>query len=201
MKTLLPVFAALLLASCTTPPASIEHHELYVKPAMVMLTADQAAARGLKVESAPAADPTFPADLQPTDTRSVIAPPGVKVYTLSRATDPADRDILHEQHVIYRRETTPAWRLQAPTDQKILIGPRVTDGRDDLQPVLSKELVSFIAEERRATEANQKAIAALFQAVERLNSSVGRAPTENEATSPGRDGTPPAVEPNEKQKE
>jgi uncharacterized coiled-coil protein SlyX len=74
--------------------------------------------------------------------------------------------------------------MQPPTDQKILVGPRVTDGREDLQPVLSKELVSYLTEQRQATEANQKAIAALFQAIERLDSTTGHPASEDPNTNP-----------------
>jgi hypothetical protein len=184
MKILTLGIAAALLAGCNTSPNVAEHREVYVKPAMILLTADQAAARGLNVTSGTTAEPPLPADLQPTDTRAVIAPPSIKVYTVNRSSDPADRDLLHEQHVVYRRETTPTWRMQPPTDQKILVGPRVTDGREDLQPVLSKELVSYLTEQRQATEANQKAIAALFQAIERLGSTAGHPASEDANTNP-----------------
>ena len=75
---------------------------------------------------------------------------------------------MHEEHAVYRRETAPRWRLDAPANRKILVGPQVTDGRQEIQPLLSKELTTFLADERRATEANQKAISALFQAVDAL---------------------------------
>jgi hypothetical protein len=59
--------------------------------------------------------------------------------------------------------------LQAPAGQKLLIGPRQSDGRQELQPLLDKELTTFLSDQRRSTEANQKAIAALFQAVDALS--------------------------------
>lgn len=177
---LLPSFfvaaSVLTLAGCAEAPASSQH-EPYVKPGLVVLTADQAAARGINVHApAPQAGPTGRSDqtaleaggFDPLASDTVVATPDVKVYTLSREVDPADPTLLHEEHVVYRRETTPRWKLDAPAAQKILIGPRVTDGRQELRPLLDKELTSFLADERRATEANQKALAALFQAVDSL---------------------------------
>ncbi len=166
----------LTLAGCAEAPASSQH-EPYVKPGLVVLTADQAAARGINVHApAPQADPAGRSErtaleaggFDPLASDAVIATPDVKVYTLSREVDPADPTLLHEEHVVYRRETTPRWKLDAPAAQKLLIGPRVTDGRQELRPVLDKELTSFLADQRRATEANQKAVAALFQAVDSL---------------------------------
>jgi hypothetical protein len=110
---------------------------------------------------------------------------------------------MHEEHVVYRRETAPQWRLDAPAQQKILVGPRVTDGRQELQPLLSKELTGYLADQRRATEANQKAITALFQSVDALNRQqaelirheIGRKPAPAEPVPVER---PSAPEPDEK---
>ena len=161
--------STLVVAGCTDSTISDERHAAYVKPGLIMLTADQAEHRGIAVRGPKSGATPAPADLEPLDAAAVIVPPDIKVYTLNRAVDPADPELMHEEHVVYRRETTPAWRLQAPAGQKILVGPRVTDGRQELQPLLDKELTGFLSDERRATEANQKAIAALFKAVDALN--------------------------------
>lgn len=163
------LLALIVCAGCATPSASVGTREPYVKPSMVMLTADQAARRNITIDGvAPSASP-LPKDIDALDASAVTAPADIKVYTIGRAVDPADREMLHEQHVVYRRENAQRWRLDAPVDQKILVGPRVTDGRQDIQPLLSKELTTFLADERRTTEANQKAISALFQAVDAIN--------------------------------
>lgn len=163
------VLMALAVAGCAGSSGPASARGPYVKPGLIMLTADQAAQRGIAVRAAPPAAGAPAPDLQPLDASAVSVPADIKVYTLNRAADPSDRDILHEEHVIYRRETAPRWRLDAPVGQKILVGPRVTDGRGELQPLMNKELATYLADQRRATEANGKAIAALFQAVEALN--------------------------------
>jgi hypothetical protein len=82
--------------------------------------------------------------------------------------------------MVYRRETAPAWRTQSPAAAKIVVGTQVADGRQELQSNLSKELAGFMTEQRLAIEANQQAIAALFQAVDRLNTKSGDSPPSSE---------------------
>jgi hypothetical protein len=161
--------SALWLAGCASVPRQTGA-DPYVKPNLVLLTPDQAAQHGLESTSAPPRPASTREAPSPSlDASAVVAPAEIKAYTLNRAVDSADPDLLHEAHVVYRRETAPRWRLDAPTDQKVLIGPRVTEGRQDLQPLLDKELASYLADQRRATEENQKAIGALFQALDAIS--------------------------------
>lgn len=164
MKTLLPlVCSVLLLGSCHSVPAL--KPEL-ARPSVYVLTAAQAKHHGL---SATSCEPSIEAAGEnPISAAAVVAPGDVKAYAISRTVDARDPSLLHEAHVVYRRETTPRWRLHAPTDQRILIGPQLTSGAQDPQPLLTKELTAFLNEQRRAGQANEAAVAALFQAVERL---------------------------------
>lgn len=159
--------AAIGLAGCVSSPAPKSAQEPHVKPSLVLLTADQAEARGIRID-APAKPPIAGSDLQPLDASMVAAPAEIKVYTLNRAVDAADPALMHEEHVVYRREVAPRWRLDVPADQKLLVGPRATDGRQDLHPLLEKELTTYLTDQRRATEENRQAIAALFQALDAL---------------------------------
>lgn len=164
------LFGATGLAGCTgTAATSAARREPYVKPALVLLADDQARRHGIASESPPVAPVPPPENAPGLDASAVVIPAGVKVYTLDRAIDPSDRDLMHEEHVVYRRETAPQWRLDAPAGQKILVGPRLTDGRQEIQPLLTKELTTFLNDQRRATEAGEKAIAALFKAVDALS--------------------------------
>jgi hypothetical protein len=170
MRYLLLIFSVVgLLAGCRTASTASGRPGPYVKPGLIMLTADQADARGINLTSAKEPEgPPLPKDLQPLDSSAVLIPGGIKVYTVNRYPDVGDRDILHEEHVIYRKEAAPRWRLDAPQGQKIMVGPRLTDGRQEIQPVLTKELDMYLAEQRRLTDTNQQAITALAQAVEAL---------------------------------
>lgn len=161
---------ALLAPGCASHDTTNRSQLMAVKRELVLLTPEQsawrAAAAGDQASDERRERAKNVAGLP--DASAVTMSEGVKVYTLSRAVDPADPDMMHEEHVVYRREAAPVWRLQAPADQKLLLGPRVTDGRQDLRPLLDKELTAFLADQRRSVEANQKAISALFEAVEAL---------------------------------
>lgn len=168
MKTI-PLFLLLLGFAGCAAPTPVLTREPYVKPGLIMLTADQAEQRGLAVTGPDQAATATPPPPNPRTTTAVLHDSSIRVYTFNRAVDPADREMMHEAHVVYRRETGPRWRLDAAADQQILVGPQITESRTDLQPVLDRELTAFLADQRRATEANQKAIQALFEAVQTLS--------------------------------
>ncbi|MDE3188072.1 MAG: hypothetical protein KGM96_11200, partial [Acidobacteriota bacterium] len=85
-----------------------------------------------------------------------------------RSIDPADPEVLHEEHVVYRAETTPDWRMQASGSDKILVGPRVTDSRKDSGSLLDKELTAYLNRQRKAIEADHETIGKLALAVDAL---------------------------------
>lgn len=181
----------LVLAGCSSPGGTSADREPYVKPGLILLTADQAERRGITI--ARGTPSPSGRDLEPLDAEAVAVSPGIKVYSLNRAIDPADPELMHEAHVVYRRESTPQWRLDAPAAQKILVGPQVTDGRQDLRPLLTKELAGFMADERRVREANNEAVAALFRAVDALRQqqeATRRALVQTAPTRPGPEAEP-----------
>lgn len=68
----------------------------------------------------------------------------VKAYPIERYRDPADPRMLHEKHVVYRVEETPAWKMQANRNQQLLIGNLVTDKRSAAKPISSQELTAEV---------------------------------------------------------
>jgi hypothetical protein len=169
IPTLLAFGSSLIVLAGCASPSSIGRRDPYVKPGLILLTADQAERRGIELSAPSNQEAAPPGSLQALDARSVTAPANVKVYMLNRAVDPGDSNLMHEEHVVYRRETSPQWRLNASAEQKILVGPKITDGRQELTPLLDKELTTYLSDQRRATEANQQAIAALLKAVDALS--------------------------------
>jgi hypothetical protein len=157
--------AAGLFAGCATSPPSARLGGPDVKPALIMVTPDQAAKYGL-AERPVAATP--PADVPPLDTAAVVDAPGVRVYTFGRFQDAADPDLLHETHVAYRRETAPRWRMQAPVDQQSLVGPRITDSRQDLAPIKDREVEAYLAEQHSRQQEDRQAIELLFKGLDTL---------------------------------
>lgn len=168
---LIPLVAAVLLAGCASTQPSTASRGPYVKPGLIMLTADQAEARGIKVQPASSQQPASPApaDVQPLDASSVVAPGDVKVYTMGRMVDSADRNVMHETHAVYRKESAPQWKLKAQPGQQIIVGPRVTDSRQEPQTPASQEVDSYLSDQRRVAQEDRQAIEALFRGLEALS--------------------------------
>jgi hypothetical protein len=164
-KTLYLLAAAGLLAGCATSNPSARLGGPYVKPGLIMVTPDQAAKFGLAERPAEAATPV---GVPALDTSTVLATPGVRVYTFGRFQDAADPDLLHETHVAYRRETAPHWQMQAPADQQILIGPRITDSRQDLAPIKDREVEVYLTEQHTRQQEDRQAIELLFKGLDTL---------------------------------
>jgi hypothetical protein len=164
-KSLYLLAAAGLLAGCANSSPSGRLGGPYVKPGLIMVTPDQAAKYGL-AERPVAATP--PAGVPPLDTSAVLAAPEVRVYTFGRFQDAADPDLLHETHVAYRRETAPRWQMQAPADQQILVGPRITDSRQDFAPIKDREVEAYLAEQHTRQQEDRQAIELLFKGLDTL---------------------------------
>ena len=93
----------------------------------------------------------------------------VKAYPIERYRDPADPRMMHERHVIYRVENTPAWKLQANRNQQIIVGNLVTDQRSSLRPMISQELTAEVNRSRTLNAAaakNQAAATAVVNKAE-----------------------------------
>ena len=164
-KSLYLLAAAGLLAGCANSSPSARLGGPYVKPGLIMVTPDQAAKYGFAERPAEA---TPPAGVPPLDTSAVLAAPGVRVYTFGRFQDAADPDLLHETHVAYRRETAPRWQMQAPADQQILVGPRITDSRQDLAPIKDREVEAYLTEQHTRQQEDRQAIELLFKGLDTL---------------------------------
>jgi hypothetical protein len=161
-----PLILSALLTSCSSSTYKAASNPPEIKPGLILVTPDQAEHHGIALKK-PEVSQT-PPEARGRDISSVLAAPEVKAYSMCRYTDPADPDLLHEAHVVYRRETSPRWRLDVPPSEQILIGPRLTDSRPDSGPIQNKELDSLLIELRKASAENRQAIELLFKAVEAL---------------------------------
>lgn len=154
--------SALVFAGCSSVKKAPEPK---VNTSLIMLTPEQAEARGIRIESTEKDRnaPAVPANAKGLDASAVVIQAPVKVYTVGRLVDAGDPDVMHESHTIYRREAAPAWRLQAPTEQQILVGPRITDGGQEQKPIMDQELNGYLADQRRQISEDHKAIEVLGQ--------------------------------------
>lgn len=163
-------FAALLAGCESSSPAN--RPGLYVKPGLIMVPADQAHFYGLsspRAEDDPATQP--PPGYPATDVRSVQTEAPVTAIQLNRYVDPARPDeLMHEAHIVYRRESSPRWRLQPPAPgQQVLVGPTLTDGRGEVQPLASQELDAYLREQRANVQKQQQVLGQVTEGMRQLS--------------------------------
>jgi hypothetical protein len=99
---------------------------------LILVTPDQALKHGIAWGASAAAVPG-PAR-EPGDHAGVLVAPEIKAYTVARYVDPADPDLLHEAHVVYRRESSGGWRLDAPTSAAVPAAPAESKKPDESKP-------------------------------------------------------------------
>lgn len=113
--------------------------------------------------SAFAGTETVPAPQPAVRKKPIVWAPGVvKAYPVNRYIDPANRRIMHERHVLYRRESDGGWILDVPPDQQAIVGPVVATGERNRPALLRKELASELARQKQASaqlEAEAKKVA------------------------------------------
>lgn len=167
---LLPALA--LVAGCQAPPPRSAGGTPLIRRELVMVPIDQAryycggaGGRGAASEVAPA-----PPGVASTDVSSVLTNSEVSAVQWNRYADPGRPDeLMHEAHVVYRREGRPRWRLQSPAaGQQILIGPQLTDGRGEMKPLAVQELDDFMRDGRTNLRRQQEVMARLTDGMKRL---------------------------------
>tara|TARA_B100000989_G_C19528016_1_gene467998 strand:+ start:1814 stop:2407 length:594 start_codon:yes stop_codon:yes gene_type:complete len=87
---------------------------------------------------------------------NVRLPESIKAYPIGRYQDPSDPRIMHERHVIYRREFDSDWRLSANSGRQILIGPTMTDAPLDQNPALLEKELAIEVQRQRELSAKQE---------------------------------------------
>src|SRR5882757_1802691 len=95
--------AAALVASCKTQP--------------------QKAATVPALLPAPAVAPVSGTDLDQTNTEKVRVGETMKSYPVGRYVDPQDSNVMHEAHVVYRKEAGSSWNLNPNAPTVVPLGP------------------------------------------------------------------------------
>jgi len=158
-----------LLPACATrePRLGGTQPGLQVRPGMILVTPDQANKHGLALEGAKAESVT-PAKPLP-DSSAVLTPAGVKVYSLGRYSDPSDPDLLHEAHLVYRRESAARWNLQPGPAGQVLIGNRIAPADPKAAPLQSQEVQGMIQQLLREQAENRAALERLRKLLEQYS--------------------------------
>jgi hypothetical protein len=105
------------------------------------------------------------------------------VYSLGRYQDPQDPDLLHEAHLVYRKESAPRWKMDAPPANKILVGPRITKNNPEAGPLQNKELEATLLALEKANRENRRLI-------EQLSASLQKRPSQE---APSKEAEPKAL--------
>lgn len=92
----------------------------------------------------------------------------VKAYPIARYVDPQNKDIMHEKHVIYRRERPETWRLYANYEEPITIGPLGVRNPIAKRNPSGQELTAELNKQKLVSEQ-------LLRVMERANSGDARA--------------------------
>jgi len=92
--------------------------------------------------------------LPPEQQEAVRYPESVKAYPVGRYVDPNNRFVMHEQHTIYRVETTTKWNLHPDGSPAVSLGPPVAivDSAKCPAPV-NAEVIAEVNKQRAATQA------------------------------------------------
>jgi hypothetical protein len=85
---------------------------------------------------------------------NVIIPGQTKAYPVARYVDPSNPRIMHERHVIYRREEDDRWRLASNARQQILIGNLASDSRQERRAApYAQELPNLLRKNQEEAQA------------------------------------------------
>ncbi|MGH7945598.1 MAG: hypothetical protein ACREF9_11380 [Opitutaceae bacterium] len=118
--------------------------------------------------AAPSVVPVAGTDIDQTNVEKVRVGETLKSYPVGRYVDPTDPNVMHEAHVVYRKEAGSSWNLNPNAPTVVPLGPvlAVADPAKTPSP-LSAEL------EQKMAEQNQL-VASLIEQNEALAKELGR---------------------------
>ncbi len=154
-------------AGCAETPGPY-HRFSSVKSSVIMLPADQAWVC-----------PPAPSEW---DRRDIPSGPGavngegvqtgveLSAIQFNRYPDPTFPDrLMHEAHLVYRRESGPRWKLgNAAVQTPVQWGSSSSDGRAEIQPLALQELQTFLRDQRLRSEEEAESIGKLGSQLQRL---------------------------------
>jgi hypothetical protein len=90
----------------------------YLFPALLLVGCASSNPPTLNVGAGP-----LPQKHNRSDPASLRTPEKLKAYPVGRYEDPADPDVMHEGHAIYRAETSPEWNTDPNEPTSLPLGP------------------------------------------------------------------------------
>jgi hypothetical protein len=119
-------------------------------------------------------NPEQPPTHIPLQSEANVEVPGtIKAYPVARYIDPSNPRIMHERHVIYRREEDEHWRLAANARRQILIGNTLSDSRQERRAApYAQELPYLLRKSQRQARDLNRALEAQTQQGEAVAGSI-----------------------------
>lgn len=106
-----------------------------------------------KGKAPPTREPPVPVagtDLDPANVEKVRVSETLKAYPVGRFVDPNDPNVMHESHVVYRKEAGAGWNLSPNAPTVVPLGPTLAVADPARQPnPLPAELEQKIAEQNQ----------------------------------------------------
>lgn len=145
---------AALLAGCNTEPPG-------------------AATKPVAAAASPVVAPVSGTDLDTHATEKVRLPETMKAYPISRYVDPSDPNVMHESHVIYRKEADSSWNLLPNAPTVVPLGPvlAVADPAKEPNP-LPAELEQKVAAQNQLMSSLVEQNEALAAELGKLNKEI-----------------------------
>ena len=102
------------------------------------------------IAAAPPPVPVSGTDLDQANVEKVRSAETLKAYPIGRYVDPRDPNVMHESHVVYRKEAGANWNLAPNAPTVVPLGPAlaVSDGATQPNP-LPAELEQKVAEQNQ----------------------------------------------------
>jgi len=122
---------------------------------------------------APAVAPVSGTDLDQNNIEKVRLNESLKAYPVGRYIDPKDPDVMHEAHVVYRREAGANWNLNPNAPTVVPLGPvlAVADPAKTPGP-LPAELESKMAQQNQLVASLIEQNESLAKELAKLNQDV-----------------------------
>ncbi|PTY02035.1 hypothetical protein DB347_25090 [Opitutaceae bacterium EW11] len=103
-----------------------------------------------KSQPTPPLAPIAGTQLDQKNTEDVRYSDALKAYPVNRYVDPNDPNVMHEGHVVYRRESSAAWNLNPNAPTVVPLGPALAVADPAKQPnPLPAELEQKMAEQNQ----------------------------------------------------
>lgn len=151
-------------------------NRIWVIPAVVVLCGGCATAEKQITAMASPPSPVAPAapiagtQLDQNRTESVRHTESLKAYPVNRYVDPNDPNVMHEGHVVYRRESGGGWNLNPNAPTVVPLGPALAVADPARQPnPLPAELEQKIAEQNQLVATLIEQNESLAKELARLN--------------------------------